>query len=193
MNYFTQDAPRLKSAQRIRYLAMGFAIAFVLDLLNPNAVHADYPSMSHMTLSGIGAVAVEISGVPKDFIRFGLDRDTINRRTAQTLENHGLEIVDLNAAKQRADSALMHIKLHANQSQYQFYMYGLSIEMTQKIPLHNAAGGFISGTIWEQGTSGVIMPTDLQQLNERIAVLVNKFLTDHRAQNPERVSTLHRQ
>jgi len=84
----------------------------------------------------------------------------------------------------------MRIKLTANENQFRFYHYSISIELKQKIPLNNPAGGFISGTIWQEGKTGMIMPTDLKQMNDHIGDLLAKFIKDYRSQNPQRVSTV---
>ncbi len=161
----------------------------LLAFNSSNASAHDHDSaLNYMTLNGLRAVALQIEGIQRDFTRFGLNADTILATTTKVLSDNGINVVDLDFAKSHPDAALMRIKLNANENQYRFYMYGISIELKQKLSLNNPAGGFISATIWRQGKTGVIMPTDLRQINDRIAELLAQFIDDYRSQNPKRVS-----
>jgi hypothetical protein len=155
--------------------------------LNTAASEQD-PDLTYMTLSGLRSLAIRIEGIQKDFTRFGLDADTVLKVTTGVLRGSGIEVVALDTLKTAPAAALMRVKLNANESQFRFYSYALSIELKQKIPLNNPAGGFISGTIWKRGKTGTIMPTDLRRMNEYIAELVAEFIKDYQAQNPPRVS-----
>lgn len=157
-----------------------------------NAPASDYdPDLTYMTLNGLRSVAVRIDGVQRDFTRFHLDAETILDATTRVLRENGIAVVDLQSARMNADAALMRIKLNANKNQYQFYTYGVSIELRQKISLNNPAGGFVSATSWRQGKTGVVMPTDLRRINDHIAELLAEFIKDYRSQNPRRVSAVH--
>lgn len=173
--------------KRLLVLMSGFLVIWTHAI----QAHDDDADLTYMTLNGLRSLAVQVDGVPKDFTRFGLDSETILMSTAEKLRENGIEVVDLQAAKLTPDAGLMRIKLKANENQYRFYHYGISIELKQKIPLNNPAGGFISGTIWRRGKTGTIMPTDLRQMNDHIAGLVAEFIKDYRAQNPARVSAAH--
>jgi hypothetical protein len=143
---------------------------------------------SFMTLNGLLSLAIQVDGVPRDFERYGLAAETISQQTATALRDNGIKVLKFDAAKKEPQAGLMKIKLTAHENQYRFYNYGVSIEVKQKIPLNNPAGGFISGTVWKKGSTGVVLPTELRKMNSIIGELVAQFLSDHRAQNRSRVS-----
>ncbi len=89
------------------------------------------------------------------------------------------------------DTALLRIDLNANENLYRFFLYGLKIEIEQKFPLNNPAGGYVSQIIWQQGQTGMVMPTDMRKLNTVVSDLLAKFLDDYHAQNPQQLSNSH--
>lgn len=167
-----------------------FLILVTLIAYYPANTLANDQDLTYMTLNGLHALTVQIDGIRRDFTRFGLDAETILQTTTDTLRESGIDVVDLDAAKTNPGAALMRIKLNANENQYRFYFYGISIELKQKIALNNPAGGFISATIWQEGKTGVVMPTELRKMNGLIADLLAEFIKDYRSQNPERVSAI---
>ena len=150
----------------------------------------DNSNFGHMTLNGLQALAVEVDGIHRNFMRFGLDPETVLQTTTSVLHENGLDVVDLAQAKSIPDAALMRIKLNANENQYGFYYYGISIELKRKIALDNSAGGFISATTWKKGNTGIVMPTEMRKINALISDLLVNFVNDYHAQNPNRVSSV---
>ncbi len=150
----------------------------------------DNSEFDHMTLNGLQALAVEVNGIHRNFARFGLDSETVLQTTTNVLDENGLDVVDLERARSTPDAALMRIKLNANENQYGFYYYGISIELKRKIALDNSAGGFISATIWQKGNTGIVMPTEMRKINALISELLVNFVNDYHAQNPNRVSSV---
>ena len=164
-----------------------FVLALLLFTWGAPAFDED-TDLAYMTLNGLKTVTIQVQGIRDDYSRFGLTADAVAADVAQSLREHGISVVDLNTAKSTPGAALMRIKLRANESQFRFYFYGVSIELKQKIALNNPAGGFISGTIWKHGQTGTVMPTDLRRMNDRIGELIGDFLADYRQQNPKHVS-----
>jgi len=150
------------------------------------------PSMAgepnYMTLNGVRTVVVEIDGVRDDFSRYGLQASEIFTRTVDVLRNHGITVAEP-AMRSNPDIAVLRVDLNANKNLYNFYMYGLSVELVQKIPLNNPAGGYTSEVVWQEGQTGMVMPTDMRKLNDIVSALLVRFLDDYHAQNPARVSS----
>jgi hypothetical protein len=170
-----------------------WALLLTLGLLlicgSPGVPATDYdPDLTYMTLSGLRSVAVRVDGVQRDFTRFGLDANTILDRTTRVLRENDVDVVDLETAKSNADTALMRIRIHTNENLFRFYNYSVSIELKQQLSLNNPAGGFVRVTTWQQGKTGIIMPTDLRQINDLIAGLLTEFIDDYLSQNPQRIS-----
>jgi hypothetical protein len=151
----------------------------------------DQSDFGHMTLNGLQAIAIEVDGIHRDFTRFGLDSAAVLQTTTKALGDNGIDVVDLERAKSIPDAALMRIKLNANQNQYGFYYYGISIQINRKISLNNSANGFISATIWQEGNTGIVMPTELRKINALVSDLLAIFINDYQVQNPNRVSSVH--
>ncbi|MGR9090485.1 MAG: hypothetical protein ACU85U_07895 [Gammaproteobacteria bacterium] len=161
----------------------------VTALLLLPARHARAAELEYMTLNGVGRVAVAVEGVRDDFSRFGLRSGEIRDRTIAVLREHGIDVVDTDAMSHDPATALLRIDLNANENLYRFFLYGLSIEIVQKIPLNNPAGGYISQIVWQKGQTGMVMPTDMRKLNAIVSELLVKFLDDYHAQNPQRLSS----
>lgn len=157
-------------------------LIFALAALAPAAAAAG-GEFSYMTLNGIRAVALDIQGIDPSFARYGLTPQGLVAAVETQLRQGGLEIISHDAARARPHAALVQIKFRTNQSEYQFFFYNLALEVRQKIPLGNAAGGFISALIWSDARQGSVQPTDLPRVTTWTADLVAGFLADYHAQN----------
>ena len=155
------------------------------------ARYAPAAELNYMTLNGIGQLAVDVEGVRDDYSRFGLKANEIRDRTIAVLREHGIDVVDADTMSQNPDAALLRIDLNAHENLYRFFLYGLTIEIVQKVPLNNPAGGYVSQIVWQKGQTGMVMPTDMRRLNDIASELLVKFLEEHHAQNPQRLSTSH--
>ncbi len=168
----------------------GFAYLLVLTLtlLAPLAqtAHANSPDtdLRYMTLNGLESIAVSVDGVRAEFRNLGLNPQAIRDSVSATLREHGIVVIESGALTGTPGAALMRVKINMNENQYRFYFYGVSVELRQKIPLHNPAGGYITETIWQEGQTGIVMPTELRKLNHIIAGLLEGFVKEYRAQNP---------
>ena len=141
-------------------------------------------ALHHLTLRGLSQVFVEVSGIHRDFEKFGLESETLKTQIEAALGSHGLEIATQDALMNDPAVARLRIKINANENQYRFYHYGVKLELAQKIPL-NEQGGYIAETTWTSGQTGVIMPMDLRRLGVYAQDLVSVFLKDYHAQNPK--------
>jgi len=161
-------------------------VALMLPVGNTSATELGY-----MTLNGVSRIAVEVEGVRDDFSRYGLTAKAIQERTSAILREHGLDVVDARTQSRDLDTALLRIDLNANENLYRFFLYGLKIEIEQKFQLNNPAGGYVSQIIWQQGQTGMVMPTEMRKLNTVVSDLLAKFLDDYHAQNPQQLSNSH--
>lgn len=170
-----------------------FNVIIALWCLLGNAANASDENLdlAYMTLNGLAAVVIEVDGMQRDFSRFGLDSSVMIAETTKVLHDNGIEVLEPGALNSNPAAALMRIKINANENQFRFYFYGISVELKQKIPLNNSAGGYISGTIWKQGQTGIVMPTELRSLNGVVAKLVTNFVRDYRTQNVQAASQIN--
>jgi hypothetical protein len=138
---------------------------------------------SYMTLNGLKEAAVELEGIDSSFARYGLTLPPLQAAVATQLRQAGIEIVSIDEARQRPRAALVQIKFRTNQSEYQFYFYNLALEVRDKVPLGNAAGGFISAVIWSDAQQGSVQPTDLPRIGKVMEDLVGAFVREYQTQN----------
>ena len=138
---------------------------------------------SYMTLNGVRAAAVEVYGVEPEFARYGLTPQPLRAAVEAQLRQAGIEVLSYDEAVRQPHAALVQLKLRTNQSEYQFYFYNFALEVREKIPLDNAAGGFISALIWSDARQGSVQPTDMPRLAGVADELVAGFVREHQTQN----------
>ena len=146
----------------------------------------DDSSFGYKTLSGLKSVSVRVEGMRRNFKNLGQVGTGIQAFTEEKLTLSGLQIVDIDIARIEPGAAFLRVNVTTNENQYGFYYYGVSVELKRKISLNNPAGGFITGTIWKKGSTGVVMPTELVKIRVAIDGLLTQFLADYRSKNPSR-------
>jgi hypothetical protein len=167
-----------------RRLFCSGSMASLLAFACPLSASDSESAFDYMTLNGLTTVSVNVEGMRRNFKNLGLDESVILASAEAELASSGIQVVDIEAARLIPSAAFLRIKLTTNENQYGFYNYGASVELKQKIALNNAAGGYISGTIWKQGKTGIVMPTELAKISVAISELLMQFIADYRAQNP---------
>ncbi|MBI5617656.1 MAG: hypothetical protein HY943_15340 [Gammaproteobacteria bacterium] len=161
---------------------LALVLATLLVLLRP-AFAAGGGEFSYMTMNGVKAAAVAIQGIEPGFARYGLTLPPLQAAVESQLRQSGIEIVSYEDAVRRPDAALVQVKFRTNQSEYQFYFYNLALEVREKIPLGNAAGGFVSVLIWSDAQQGSVQPTDLPRITKVVDDVVAVFVREYQAQN----------
>ncbi|MBT8446775.1 MAG: hypothetical protein HKO62_06200 [Gammaproteobacteria bacterium] len=152
----------------------------------PAVAGEDYWSdadFNHMTLNGIDAFAVAVDEVTPFLERHGVTTATLRTQVETRLRENGVSVVSMEQLKRQPDAAVLHVKLRTNRDRMWFYFYGLSLNVKQKIPLNNAAGGFVAQTIWTAGRTGTFRPSEARYLNDYLNELLADFTTEYRGQN----------
>ena len=138
---------------------------------------------NHMTLNGIDAFAVAVDDVTPYLERHGVTTESLKNLVEARLRENGVSVIPMDALKQQEDAAVLHVKVRTNRDRMWFYFYGLSLNVKQKIPLNNSAGGFVAQTIWTTGRTGTFRPSEARYLNDYLNELLVDFTREYRGQN----------
>lgn len=150
----------------------------------PPASAVGEPEFSYMTLNGIERIAAVADGIPADLEAYGLVPATFESRARARLEQAGIAVVTLDEARHTAGAAKLRLRLVANRDPYGMYYFGMKVELRQKIPLGNRAGGFVSQVVWSDGESGTMQYDEFEKPLSAMERVLDRLIADHRAQNP---------
>ncbi len=134
-------------------------------------------------LAGITHVQLDVSGIPDEFARFGLTADEMNAKVRLKLTAEGLQMAQAGSPP-AATSGTLSVSLHANEMQYGFYSYAVSVGFERKVPITPDGNSYIAHEVWRQGQHGVINPSDLKAIYGFAETLVDDFLKQHSKDNP---------
>lgn len=140
------------------------------------------PPFSHMTLNGLTQVAISVEDLEPALANYGLGAQVIEQAATRRLEAGGLAVVPYGEALTAPAAGLLRIRVITNQNAHGFYHLGVKLEVREKIPLGNAAGGFVSQAVWSAGENGLMQPNEVEKVTAILDALLGEFLTAHRAQ-----------
>ena len=152
--------------------------------LLPVARAAGEPEFSYMTLNGISGLAIVADGIPAELVAYGLTPAVFEERARRRLEAAGIRSISLADARTAPGAAKLRLRLVANRDGYGFYYFNMRADVRQKIPLGNAAGGFVSQVVWSDGESGTMQSSEQEKPLSAMDRLLDKLITDYLAQNP---------
>jgi hypothetical protein len=155
----------------------------VLALMCTRPAAAWTPPYSHMTLNGIATLAIQVDEIDKDLALYGLTAESIDARIRERVASEALRIIPFDASLRAPEAALLRVRVITNYDGHGFYHLSVKFEVRQKIPLGNAAGGFISQAVWTNARNGVMQASEVAKVTGLVDELVQSFLTEHRAQN----------
>lgn len=154
-------------------------LALLAGLVAPLlALAAEFPGP---VLRGIERLHVEVVGIHPDFDRYGLTEDEMHAKAAAVLAANGLPVVSAAEAAADDGAARLRIKLNANEDQYAFYFYGVSVQVDRKVSL--TGGAETAQTVWSKGQHGVINPSDWRRVYGYVETIVGEFLAEHGRHN----------
>ena len=159
------------------------AVLALLSVLAAMHAHARQPEFSYMTLNGMTQIAAVAEGIPAELVARGLTPARIETHARQRLEAAGIEVVALEQALTAPHAGKLRIRLLTNRDGYGLYYFGMKLELRQKIPLGNPAGGFVSQVVWADGESSTMTEQELEKPLAALERLLATLITDYRAQN----------
>jgi len=156
------------------------------------AIHADDDAFGASPLAGVASVQVAVSGVPDDFARYGLTAAEMRGRVVAHLSRYGLPVIDAAQATREPHAARLDVRFDANRNPYAFYHYGISLRLLRKLPLGEAAAGFVATEVWSTGQHGIIEPADMKPIYGYLDTLVERFVAAHGHDNPGKPTAMLR-
>lgn len=151
-------------------------------LLSPLS-RAGAPEFSYMTLNGITHLAVVLDGITTDLTNFGVRSDKLETALKIRLAEAGIAVISPAQAVTEPRAALLEARLVANKDPHGFYYYGMKLNLRQKIPLGNPAGGYVSQIVWSDGESGMMQFNENFRVQNALEQLLDNFIRDFKAQN----------
>ena len=161
-------------------------VLLVAALLLSNSVQAAADSFSVNALAGIARVEIDVTGIHRDFARYGLDGDELRRRVAARLAAHGLPVVPAAAADTDAQAGQLAVKLVTNKDQYAFYHYAVSVTLNRRVRVDPGSHASVSLAAWSEGRHGILNPSDLHAIYGYVDALLSRFITAHGNANAAR-------
>lgn len=141
------------------------------------------PEFSYMTLNGITQVTSVLEGFSTELEGAGFRQQAFATRLAARLAEAGLEVVSEEAARTLPGAAQVRLRLVVNKDPHGIYFYGVKLLVRQKIPLGNAAGGFVSQVVWSDGQSGALQFGEGGKSLRALDTVLDGLLQDYRQQN----------
>lgn len=144
---------------------------------------AGEPEFSYMTLSGITGLAIVTEGIPAELIAYGLKPSLFEERARRRLDAAGIASMSLEEAHSAPGAARLRLRLVANKDGYGFYYFNMRVDVRQKIPLGNPAGGFVSQVVWSDGESGTMQYNEHEKALSAMDRLLDALIASYRVQN----------
>ncbi len=141
------------------------------------------PTFSYMTLNGLKAIAISVEDIHPDLKVYGLTAERVRAPVEARLSASGLNVIPYDAALRAPEAALLRVRIITNQDGHGFYHLSVKLELREKIPLGNAAGGFISQAVWTEAENGVMQASEVEKVDALVRALVEVFISEYRTQN----------
>jgi hypothetical protein len=141
------------------------------------------PTFSYMTLNGLQAVAISVEDIHPDLKVYGLTAERVRAPIEARLSASGLRVIPYDEALRAPEAALLRVRIITNQDGHGFYHLSVKLELREKIPLGNAAGGFISQAVWTEAENGIMQASEVEKIDALVSSLIEVFINEYRAQN----------
>ena len=156
--------------------------AVVILLGGPTQAGESLP-FSYMTLNGVHDVAISIEDLERDLEVYGLTQHRIRALVEPSLRADGLNVITSGAALTTPNAGLLRVGIISNYDANGFYHLSVKLEFRAKVPLGNAAGGFVSQAVWTDAHNAVILASEVDKIDPLVIDAMKKFSADYRAQN----------
>ncbi|MSR14680.1 MAG: hypothetical protein EXR86_08980 [Gammaproteobacteria bacterium] len=159
-----------------------FALGLGLYGLSPWLI-AGAPPFSYMTLNGTSQVAVAVEDIDRAFEVYGLDTAKVLNQVTTKLTTGGLGVVSYPEAVSGPGVGLLRVRILTNHDAHGFYHLSVKLELRQKIPLGNTAGGFVSEAVWTDAGNAVMMASEIEKVTALVDELIANFIAEYHRQN----------
>jgi len=154
-------------------------LLLMLPLATPAATAAD----GGASLRGVDTVAINIQGLDRDVATRDFNRKELRNLLAGRLADAGLHVIDDGDLDAHPGAVHLILDLNLIRSPYYFFLYGINLSARQRLPLDRDNRAYTSIKTWSDGQNGMLLPRDLDRLNDLSVKLVDGFIREYRKQN----------
>ncbi|ADE14076.1 conserved hypothetical protein [Nitrosococcus halophilus Nc 4] len=157
------------SPQPLSWLLVLLLVTINLDNINAEVLSLPTPPR------GIQSLGLEISGIHRDYQRYGLKKATLTEQVTQQLQAAGFNLAPVEATRDSPTAALLQVDLNLVRA-YSGYPYAITVKLIQKIQLAGPQGHFIPVTTWSTSRTGFLRSIELHYLQDYTADLIQQFI-----------------
>jgi hypothetical protein len=158
------------------------AMALVMLLLLPGVSHA--LALDQEPLVGLQGVQVVVEGPGLEVERLGLSKNQIKTDVERRLRKAGVRVLTNQEQEETPGTPQLSVKIAASTNKMGIFAYSISVDLIEIVTLFNGETAF--ATVWEKGEAGSVGLNNINQIQPRINSLVDRFINDYLAANPER-------
>lgn len=153
-------------------------LLMLVPLLAPAAAAEDGAS-----LRGVDTVAISIQGLDSDVATRDVNREELHSLLAGRLAEAGLHVIGDDDLDAHPGAVHLILELNLMRSPYYFFLYGINLSARQRLPLDRDNRAYTTIKTWSDGQNGMLLPKDLDRLNDLSLKLADRFIREYRKQN----------
>jgi hypothetical protein len=141
------------------------------------------------TLKGLQHVAVVIEKLPDEVRNDGLRSQQLRADVKSQFRKAGLEIIARGDTTQPYGPPRLYVNVDAEKTKYCGYAVNLRVELRQAVLLLQNPGDSTLAATWHANLAGVVPVHKMSQmLRGWLVEIINEFVNDYLAANPEQVT-----
>jgi hypothetical protein len=160
---------------------LGAALALMVLLALPGVSHA--LTLDQRALVGLEGVQVVVEGPGLEAERLGLSKNQIKTEVEQRLRQAGVRVLTNQEEVETPGRPQLDVKIGASISKMGIIAYSINVDLFEIVTLFTGETAF--ATVWEKGEAGSVGLNNINQIQSRITILVDKFINDYLAANPK--------
>lgn len=154
----------------------------LLLMLTPAATAVAAPD-GGASLRGVDTVAVTIQGLDRDIATRDFNAAGLRGMIAGRLADAGLHVIDGGDLDAHPGTVVLTLRLSLIRAPYYFFLYGINLAARQRLPLDGDNRAYTTIETWSAGQNGMLLPSNLDKLNDVSLKLADKFIREYRRQN----------
>ena len=149
------------------------AVIMIAVCAMQTAASAD-PDAGTPSLQATRTVALQISGVNKDWARLGFNQTQLYAEVETHLQAAGFKVISPAALKDYPDAGLVSLELHVNNTLVN-WSYLVVLKFKVKVPVPVNSEGFVTRTVWSDWKIGGVELDFPGRLREPIFALLTEL------------------
>jgi hypothetical protein len=160
---------------------LGAVLVLVMLLLLPGVSHA--LTIVQEPLVGLKGVQVVVEGPGLEAERLGLSKNQIKTDVERRLQKAGVRVLTNQEEVETPGRPQLYVKIGASINKMGIFAYSINVDLIEIVTLFTGETAF--ATVWEKGEAGSVGLNNINQIQSRITILVDKFINDYLAANPK--------